>query len=185
MFLKLSCITWTLQKIKRSMKYRFSMGKLFVVCAWRMLQGYSSGSQFIYSNHFFLFTRWQNWSLYTECWHPSIPHLFGVNVTKQKPHMYFLGLYFYHLYNIIFLVLCTRPCWVNPCPFHSVPQGTLYWNCWSYRTFALMEVSPQSYKEWQHYSYRGTNMYHPMLFVFGKAISLSDAPSKQQSMTAH
>ena len=29
------------------------------------------------------------------------------------------------------------------------------------------------------------NMYHPMLFDFGKAISLSDAPSKQQSMTAH
>ena len=55
----------------------------------------------------------------------------------------------------------------------SLPQGTLYWNCWSYRTFALMEVSPQSYKEWQHYSYRGTNMYHPMLFVFGKAISIT------------
>ena len=93
--------------------------------------------------------------------------------------------YFLEPHSINFLVLCRRPCWVNPCPFHSVPQGTLYWNCWSYRTFALMEVSPQSYKEWQHYSYRGTNMYHPMLFVFGKAISLSDAPSKQQSMTAH
>ncbi|CAH3131278.1 unnamed protein product [Porites lobata] len=29
------------------------------------------------------------------------------------------------------------------------------------------------------------NMYHPMLIDFGKAILLSDAPSKQQSMTAH
>ena len=67
-------------------------------------------------------------------------------MSQKKPYMCFLVLYFYHLYNIIFLVLCTRPCWVNPCPFHSVPQGTLYWNCWSYRTFALMEVSPQSLK---------------------------------------
>ena len=29
------------------------------------------------------------------------------------------------------------------------------------------------------------NMYHPMLIDFGKAIWLSDAPSKKKSLTAH
>ena len=49
---------------------------------------------------------------------------------------------------------------------------------WSYRTFALVEVSPQRYKEWQHYSYRGKQYVPPNAQWFSKGYLAIGCPFK-------
>ena len=49
---------------------------------------------------------------------------------------------------------------------------------WSYRTFALIQVSPQRYKEWQHYSYRGKQYVPPNAHWFWKGYLAIGCPFK-------
>ena len=49
---------------------------------------------------------------------------------------------------------------------------------WSYRTFALIQVSPQRYKEWQHYPYRGKQYVPPNAHWFWKGYLAIGCPFK-------
>ena len=115
-----------------------------------------------------------------QCSHPSIPHLFGVNVTK-KP--YFIVSYFYHLHNSS----CTL--------YHALQSKLMSLSQHSAENILLKLCEAIDYLHLKRFLHRDiksdniiltevNNMYHPMLIDFGKAIRLSDAPSKQKSMTA-
>ena len=116
-----------------------------------------------------------------QCSHASIPHLFGVNFT-QKP--YFLVTYFYGLGN-------------SPCTLHRA----LHSKSMSLSKSSAGKITLQLCEALEHLQSKRllhrdiksdnilvtavNNTYHTMLIDFGKAIWLSDAPSKQKSMTAH
>ena len=76
------------------------------------------------------------------------------------------------------------PCPV--CPFHSVlREHNVLKLCEAIEHLHSYRFPHRDIKSDNIILTEVNNMYHPMLIDFGKAILLSDAPSKQQSMTAH
>ena len=115
-----------------------------------------------------------------QCSHPSIPHLFGVNVTK-KP--YFIVSYFYHLYNnscTLYRALQSKSMSLSQCSAGSIVLKL----CEAIEHLHSKRFLHRDIKSDNIILTEINNMYHPMLIDFGKAIRLSDAHSKRKSMTA-
>ena len=115
-----------------------------------------------------------------QCSHPSIPHVFGVNVMR-KP--YFLVSFFYSLGNsscTLFRALHSKSMSLSTCTCgkimlelckaleHLHPKHILYRDIKS-DNILLTEVNSK---------------YHPMLIDFGKSIKLCEAPLKRKYLTA-
>ena len=120
-------------------------------------------------------------AIMAKCSHPSIPHLFGVNVT-QKP--YFMVSYFYGIGGstcTLYRALHSQSISLSKCSIGKI-------------MFQLCKALEYLHsKHLLHRDIKGDNIllttvankeYHPMLIDFGKAILLSEAPLKQKSLTA-
>lgn len=113
------------------------------------------------------------------CYHALIPHIFGVNVTR-KP--YFLVSYFYALGKSS----CTL--------FRALHSKSMNLSTSTYGKIMLQlcEAMEHIHSKLLHRDIKSDNIlltevnhkYHPMLIDFGKAIPLSDAPSKQKCLSA-
>lgn len=113
------------------------------------------------------------------CYHASIPHIFGVNVTR-KP--YFLISYFYALGKSS----CTL--------FRALHSKSMNLSASTYGKIMLQlcEAMEHMHSKLLHRDIKSDNIlltevnhkYHPMLIDSGKAIPLSDAPSKQKCLSA-
>lgn len=117
------------------------------------------------------------------CSHPSIPHIFGVNLT-QKP--YFLVSYFYGINN------CTKSCTL----YHALrsPTITLTKYCAGKIMLELCQALQHLHlKQLLHRDIKSDNIllttlhtgFHPMLIDFGKSIEVSEAISKKKCLSAH
>lgn len=113
------------------------------------------------------------------CSHPSIPHIFGVNLTK-KP--YFLVSYFYGIKNHT----CTLYY-----ALHS-PAMTLTKYCVGKIMFELCQALQYLHmKQLLHRDIKTDNIllttvhtgFHPMLIDFGKTIEISEAVSKKKCLS--
>lgn len=115
------------------------------------------------------------------CSHPSLPHIFGVNVT-QKP--YFLVSYFYGINN--------QTCTLYSALYHPTIPFTKY--CAGKIMFELCQALQHLHmKQLLHRDIKSDNIllttlhtgFHPMLIDFGKSIEVSEATSKRKSLSAH
>lgn len=115
-----------------------------------------------------------------KCSHSSVPHIFGVNVT-QKP--YFLVSYFYGIQNSS----CTL--------FHALHSRSMSLSKSTVGKIILQLCQALKHlhsKRLLHRDIKCDNIlltmvnkdYHPMLIDYGKAILMSDAPSKRKSLNA-
>ena len=113
------------------------------------------------------------------CVHPSIPHIFGLNVT-QKP--YFLVSYFYGIRSSS----CTL--------YRALYSKSLSLTAHSFGKIMLQLCQALHYlhsKQLLHCDIKSDNILltecnsecHPMLIDFGKSIQISEAPSKRKSLT--
>lgn len=114
------------------------------------------------------------------CSHASIPHIFGVNVAR-KP--YFLVSYFYALGEYS----CTL--------FRALHSKSMSLSTSTYEKIMLQLCEAMEHLHSKHLLHRDiksdnilltevNHKYHPMLIDFGKAIPLSDAPSKRKCLSA-
>ena len=113
-------------------------------------------------------------------YYSSIPHIFGVNVTR-KP--YFLVSYFYALGKSS----CTL--------FHALHSKSMNLSTSTYGKIMLQLCEAMEHMHSKHLLHRAiksdnilltevNHKYHPMLIHFGRAIPLSDAPSKEKCLSA-
>lgn len=115
-----------------------------------------------------------------KCSHSSLPHIFGVNVT-QKP--YFLVSYFYSIGNsssTLFYALHSRSMSLSKSSVGKIMLQLcqalehLHSKCLLHRDIKCDNILLTMVNK----------DYHPMLIDYGKAIPLSDAPSKRKSLNA-
>ncbi|PFX15194.1 putative serine/threonine-protein kinase [Stylophora pistillata] len=115
------------------------------------------------------------------CSHPSLPHIFGVNLT-QKP--YFLVSYFYGINNQTFTLYSAL--------YHPTIPFTKY--CAGKIMFEPCQALQHLYmKQLLHRDIKSDNIllrtlhtrFHPMLIDFGKSVGVSEATSKRRSLSAH
>ena len=118
-------------------------------------------------------------AIMAQCIHPSIPHIFGLNVT-QKP--YLLVSYFYGIGSSS----CTL--------YRALHSKSLSLTTHSLGKIMLQLCQALHYlhsKQLLHRDIKTDNIlltkfnseYHPMLIDFGKSIQISEAPSKRKSLT--
>lgn len=115
------------------------------------------------------------------CSHPSLPHIFGVNLT-QRP--YFLVSYFYGIKN----QACTL--------YHALYSPAIHFtkHCAGKIMFELCQALQHLHmKRLLHRDIKSDNIllttlhtgFHPMLIDFGKSIEVSEAVFKTKCLKAH
>ena len=116
------------------------------------------------------------------CSHPSLPHIFGVNLT-QKP--YFLVSYFYGINNQTCTLYNTK-LYCPTIPFTKYSAGKIM--------FELCQALQHLHmKRLLHRNIKSDNIllttlhtgFHPMLIDFGKSIEVSEATTKRKCLSAH
>ena len=108
----------------------------------------------------------------SKCCHPSLPHLFGINVMK-KP--YVLVSYFYGIHD--------TSCTLHRA-LHSGSISLTYLSAMNILLKVCQAVEHLHSKQFLHRDIKSNNIvltkvnsdYHPLLIDFGKAISVSEAP---------
>ena len=117
----------------------------------------------------------------SKCSHPSLPHLFGIDLIK-KP--YLLVSYFYGISDIS----CTLHC-----ALHSISMSLTYLSAAKIMLKVCQAVEHMHTKQYLHRDIKSDNIvltkvsfdYHPMLIDFGKAISVYEAHLKRKDLTLY
>ena len=114
----------------------------------------------------------------SKCCHPSLPHLFGINVMK-KP--YVLVSYFYGIHD--------TSCTLHRA-LHSGSISLTYLSAMNILLKVCQAVEHLHSKQFLHRDIKSNNIvltkvnsdYHPLLIDFGKAISVSEAPLRRKTL---